>query len=312
MNGYSSPEYAESLAEFGTAERLPRSGGYYLKRPIGDESGFDGMSCYPLFDCRDWPGLADDLQSLEGQLVTLTAVITPLARVGLDALSEWFPDLARPFKDHYVIEYPTGSGVRQGAAQFASRHHRYYARRALRDVDVQQVRDPRQLLKEWVTLYGHLIARHNLSGLHAFSPLAFQHQLATPGIVAFRAVKNHETVAAQLWYQDKEVAYSHLFAANATGYETNAAYALYWHAIDYFADKVRWVNLGGAAGAGNHQSGLDFFKRGWSNQVRPALLCGRILDRNQYETLCRQRGVGHQEYFPAYRHGELVGRQKAG
>lgn len=312
MSGYRSREYAESLMEFGIVESLTHSGGFFLRREIPDDGSSDGMSCYPLFDCRDWSGLSADMELLEGKLVSLTAVVSPFAAISAEELHRCFPDLARPFKDHYLVEYQAQESSGESPDRIVSRHHRYYAKRALRDLEVHPVENPVTMLDDWIGLYGHLIQRHKLSGLHAFSPLAFHRQLRVPGMVAFRAMRGTSTVAAHLWYHDGDVAYSHLFAANEAGYESNAAYALYWYAMHHFAGKARWLNLGGAAGAGNTKGGLDFFKRGWSNVVRPALLCGRILDPEKYQRLCRRRSVEVLDYFPAYRQGELAGRRLAG
>lgn len=312
MNGYASREYAESFMEFGTVEPLANSGGFYLRRGIPDDDSSDGMSCYPLFACRDWSSLEADMRSLEGTLVSLTAVVSPLAAISTEDLHRCFPDLVVSFKNHYLVDYESMEPTAACLDRIVSRHHRYYARRALRQLQVHRVENPAELLDDWIDLYGHLIERHKLRGLHAFSPRAFDRQLRAPGMVAFRASRGERTVAAQLWYHDGDVACSHLFAANEAGYESNAAYALYWHAMGHFAGRARWLNLGGAAGAGNSSNGLDFFKRGWSNVVRPALLCGRILDRERYRRLCRSRPVEPHDYFPAYRQGELAGGRLVG
>ena len=54
MHGYLSQEYAAAFAEFGTARRLPRSGGWLIERPIAGTDDRDAMGCYPLFSCADW------------------------------------------------------------------------------------------------------------------------------------------------------------------------------------------------------------------------------------------------------------------
>ena len=54
MNGYRSPLYAESLAEFGTPIYLPRSDGWLLGLPIPESAKHDAIGCYPLFDCGNW------------------------------------------------------------------------------------------------------------------------------------------------------------------------------------------------------------------------------------------------------------------
>ena len=66
--GYRHADYAEAFAEFGTPLFLPRSGGWILRRQIPDASRDDAMSCYPLFVCDRWSALADDMNSLAGDL----------------------------------------------------------------------------------------------------------------------------------------------------------------------------------------------------------------------------------------------------
>ena len=148
MSGYRSREYAESLVEFGSVESLSHSGGFFLRREIPDDSSSDGMSCYPLLDCRDWSGLSADMQSLEGKLVSLTAVVSPFAAISAEALHRCFPDLARPFKDHYLVDYQAKESSDDGPDRIVSRHHRYYAKRALREVEVQPVENPVTILDD--------------------------------------------------------------------------------------------------------------------------------------------------------------------
>jgi hypothetical protein len=51
--------------------------------------------------------------------------------------------------------------------------------------------------------------------------------------------------------------------------------------------------------------GLSRFKRGWATGTRTAYLCGRVLDRREYERMVRAAGAGTTAYFPAYRTGEF-------
>ena len=67
--GYLNRGYAEACAEFGTPTELQRCGGWYLKRTIPGSAALDGMGCYPLFACRDWARLAEDIDALAGELV---------------------------------------------------------------------------------------------------------------------------------------------------------------------------------------------------------------------------------------------------
>ena len=297
--GYRSFEYAHSLAEFGVPRHLPRSDGWVLERSIGATSSRDATSCYPLFSCRDWSALGTDLAELGRDLVCVSLVTDPFGGYDEEALRHCFQDKCIAFKSHLVAD------LRRPPEEFVSKHHRYYARRALAHVDIERCRDPKSHLDEWTALYGALVARHQLHGIKAFSRQAFSVQLTTPGIVMIRARCDGETVGAHLWLLQDGVAYSHLAAANARGYELNVAYALYWSALEVFAEEARWIDFGAGAGlTAADADGLTQFKRGWASETRPTFFCGRILDRARYQAATAARGAGDSSYFPAYRAGE--------
>lgn len=299
--GYAHPGYARALAEFGRPRALAASGGWVLEREIPGAGVPDAMGCYPLFACHHWAGLRDDLASLAGPLVSLTLVSDPFGDYTEKFLHETFPDLVSPFKQHFVAR------LDQPGADFVSSHHRYYAQRALARVQVEHCPDPPSLLREWCALYANLARRHGITGIQAFSEDSFARQLALPGAIAFRATCEGETVGAHLWLVDGEVAYSHLAATSDSGYELMAAYALHWQALDFFAERVRYLDWGGGAGLRvEGEDGLARFKRGWANETRMAFLCGRILDPQEYRRICatRERSAT-TSYFPAYRAGEF-------
>jgi hypothetical protein len=121
-------------------------------------------------------------------------------------------------------------------------------------------------------------------------------------MVMFRAVREEKTVGIHLWIQDLDVAYSHLTAFNGDGYKLNASYALYWYAIEFFANQLRWLDLGSGAGLRDDvKDGLSWFKRGWSNFENCAYLCGRIFKHDVYASLTTQRSFQPTGYFPLYR-----------
>lgn len=300
MTGYMHPQYAESLREFGSPRELPRCGGSILERQIPGSSYQDAMGCYPLFACRDWSKLHLDLENLKDGLVSLSLVADPFGEYTPFDLHECF-DLVIPFKEHFVAD------LNQPMNAIASKHHRYYARKSLQDVYIERCPDPTQFINEWVDLYGILIQRHNLEGIKALSKMTFAKQLRIPGIVMFRAISQRTTVGAHLWYTQGEVAYSHLAAFNSLGYDLMASYALYWSAIEYFADKVQWLDLGAGAGVkSNSVDGLSQFKRGWSTGTRTVYFCGRIFNHERYWEIARAKGVSATDYFPAYRKGEFL------
>ncbi len=300
LTGYAHPEYARSLAEFGTPRELPRCGGWILERQIPGVPYLDAMGCYPLFACKDWSGLHADLESLRNDLVTLALVAEPFGAFDLAYLQRCF-DVVIPFKEHFVtdLSYPQNDIV--------SQHHRYYARKGLKKVHIEKCHDPTQFLDEWVDLYANLIKKHNIKGIKAFSKIAFVKQLSIPGMVMFRAVSQGATVGLDLWYVQDKVAYGHLAAYSPLGYKLRTSYALKWYLLHYFADKVRWVDFGAGAGIGSDdKDGLSQFKQGWSTGTRSTYFCGRIFDHKTYAEIMKAKGHNSvRDYFPAYRKGEF-------
>lgn len=299
--GYLHPGYAASLVGFGRPVALPRCGGFVLERPVGAGGDVDAMGCYPLFACRDWSALAGDVDELARRVVSLVLVTDPFAEVEPAALRRAFPDRCMPFKEHCVVDLgrPLESSV--------SRHHRRCARRALARVSVERCETPLEALDEWIALHAHLVARHRIRGLRAFSRSAFAGQLALPGAVLLRARAGGEAVGMQLWLVHGDVAYGHVLAFDEAGYALGAPYAMYWWALEHFASRVAWCDLGAVPGASDDAaSGLRRFKQGWATGTRTAWLCGRIGDRRRYEALAREAGAAGSAYFPAYRAGELA------
>ncbi|MBD0373812.1 MAG: GNAT family N-acetyltransferase [Pyrinomonadaceae bacterium] len=300
VTGYMHPGYAEALAEFGTPRLLPRSGGWILERPIRGSAERDAMGCYPLFACQDWTGLEDDLSEVCERLVSLVLVSDPFGNYSAESLRSAFGDLVIPFKEHFIVDLSLGPEACVHA------HHRRNARKALEEVEVEACEDAAQVLDEWQELYSHLIERHAIKGISAFSKESFACQLKVPGAHLFRAVHAGSTVGMLWWYRQGEVAYYHLGAYNEAGYRLRASFALFWRAIEYFAASgLRWLNLGAGAGLSAEGSdGLTRFKRGWATGTRTAYLCGRIFQPDKYRELAGD--AGGSNYFPAYRRGEFA------
>lgn len=296
--GYRHPAYAEALAEFGEPRRLPRSGGTVLVRPIPGADAHDAMGPYPLFACDDWGALGADLAELEGELVSVTLVADPFGGFTVAQLDAAFGDRRLAYKEHHVVELGPDPVAR------ATKHHRQYARRGLRQVGVEHVEDPSALLDAWTELYAGLVRRHGITGISAFSRASFAAQLAVPGITAFRALDaGGEVAGIGLWYVDGDIAYWHLAAYSERGYRLDASYALLASALEHFAADggVRWASLGAGAGVDSAGAGLDRFKAGWATGTRTAHLCGRVLDRERYAALAPR--AGETAFFPAYRAG---------
>jgi hypothetical protein len=297
MSGYLHRGYAESLREFGAPLALERCGGWLLKRAIPQTRDYDAMGCYPLFACEDWSKLHLDLQQLKDELISVSLVADPFGEFDTEYLRECFPDVVKPFKQHFVID------LEQPLESFVHPHHLRNVRKASQLVQVQRCEEPQEFLDDWTNLYQTLIDRYNITGIAAFSRASFNGQLSVPGISAFRAVENGVTVGMLLWYEQGNRAYYHLGAYSDRGYEAGASFALFDYAIRYFCSRqLKWLNLGAGAGTSNSDSGLARFKQGWSNGVRTAYFCGRIFARDKYQQLSAR---AETDYFPAYRLGEF-------
>ena len=300
--GYLNALYVESLREFGTPLHLPRSNGWLLERPIEGTSLRDAMGPYPLFACDDWSKLREDLEDHRGRLVSVALVTDPFAPVSPATLGGCFDRVWR-FKEHFVLDLSKPAAV--------SNHHRYYARRGLREVRItRQDRLDAAALDRWIDLYTNLVRRHSLTGIRAFSRESFAAQFRVPGVVMLEACHGDKVVGAHLWYVQGDKAYSHLMALDVQGYLLQAGYALYWEAIHsssaLFGPQVRWLTLGAGAGVdAASDDGLTWFKRGWSDETRPVYLCGKVLERENYSALSHTKGTAQSSYFPAYRAGEF-------
>lgn len=300
MTGYLHSRYAQSLAGLGTPRLLPRSEGWIVERAIPGTEERDAMGCYPLFACRRWDRLEEDLRELEGRLVSLALVTDPFGEHDEPLLRRCF-DQVVPFKRHFVVDLHRD--------RIGSKHHRYYARKATEAVRVEECPSPIDLLDEWTGLYAGLVRRHGIRGVQAFSRDAFAAQLTTPGLVMLRAVRQGVTVGAHLWYLQGEVAYSHLQASSELGYRLMTSYALYAEALRLLASRARWLDLGAGAGVAERpDDGLARFKSGWATGTRVAYFCGRILDPGRYAAISGGREPAADRYFPLYRAGELAPR----
>lgn len=300
-SGYLHPTYAGSHAMFGVPRVLPRCGGWIIERTIPGFGDTDAMGCYPIFACRDWSGLHLDIEELGSGLVSLALVTDPFGDYDEAYLRRCFPDVVIPFKEHYVID------LTKPRNQVISKHHRYEARKAFRDVRVEVVPDPPSFLDEWMRLHAHLVRKHRIEGVAAFSREAFAEQLATPGVVAMVAIHGGENVAAMLHTTHGNAAYAHILGCTGVGYEHGALYALIYAAIEHFSDSVGWLDIMGVPGRRDAgAAGIRQFKRGWTRETRTAWLCGVVLDRPRYERIVRATGTAGVAYFPAYRDGEMA------
>jgi len=301
--GYEHPSYAASLSEFGSPMLLPLCQGWALMRRIPGSSQSDVLGTYPLFFCRDWSQLQEDVAALRDRAVSFAMVTDPFAKPQVNLLSSSF-DIVIPFKDHFIVE------LSRPLEYIVSKSHQETVRRARKKVTVSLCANPADRLAEWLRLFGYLVKRHQIGGIKAFSAEAFAQQLRIPGITVFEAreIATGELVGMEIWYLQNDVAYGHLAAFSERGYALRASYASKWQVLCYFSDKARYVNLGGKAGTDRKQEtvdGLTRFKQGWSTGTLKAYFCGKILDPASYAQLVRDKGAEGVRFFPSYRNGEF-------
>lgn len=321
---YASAEYARALAHLGRPLPLGATGGFVLARDIPLVGGApprlrDLTGPYPLFTCADWAALPDAVTGLGRDFVTLTLVLDPFCPVPQAVLAALFP-LCRPLHAHHVIDL--------AAPPAPARHHRRKLRAAasagpetpplrlaLRDLQA----DPPDaaLLAGWQGLYDQLAARHGIRDLRRFGPGSFRHQLAVPGAHLVTAHAGDMLLGADLYYVDARdpragVARAHLSAYAAQGYARSVSYPMLAFAIRALADRARWLDLGGVPAGdqgGERGGGLAHFKRGWTRTTRPALLCGRVLDRPAHAALSAALRptlpAAARDYFPPWRAGDF-------
>ncbi len=301
FSGYLHENYARAFGAFGEPTELPRCHGWLLQRKIGRGDRRDAMGCYPIFCCKDWSGLVEDVASLcNSGLVSVSIVTDPFGDFTEGLLQQCVPDRMIPFKQHYVVDL-----CGDWEASISS-HHVRNVRNAKRDLVVEQIKIPKAFLDTWVDLYANLVNRHNIRGIARFSQESFEAQMAVPGLEAFRAVSGEETVGMVLWMVQEGIAYYHLGAYSDLGYEKRASYAIFYASLQAFAGRgLAWASLGAGAGvASDCQDGLTRFKRGWASGTRIAFFCGRILDDQKYRQIVRASDTGGTRFFPAYRSGE--------
>src|SRR5438132_8657446 len=104
MKGYTHAAYAASLSDYGSPRVLPLCNGWILERPIPGTPYRDAMGCYPLFLCEDWSHLNVDLEEIADGMVCLSLVTDPFGEYDFPYLCQCFPDVAIPFKEHFIVE----------------------------------------------------------------------------------------------------------------------------------------------------------------------------------------------------------------
>lgn len=300
--GYCHPDYVNGLREFGDPIRLTRSGGSVLSRIIPNSQLRDAMGGYPLFCCANWNAIGQDLAVLSEDHVSIVLVTEPFTSPDESFLKGHF-DFASLYAMHYIADLEKPSN------EVISKHHRYYIRLASKTIDVEIHEQPTNLLEDWQTFFQYTISKNSLSGIKTYSKNSFETHLSMPGTSLFVAHFENTAVGMLLCFQHADYAYLHLVGVSPLGFEKGASYAMYSSAMEYFRKRARWLSFGGTVYdiRGNLRNGLDKFKAGWTNDVLPSYLCGKILQPDAYQSL--SSGID-TDYFPAYRSGELSKRSQ--
>mgnify|MGYP000959020432 FL=1 len=295
---YRHEAYARALQQ-GDAACFANAGGWWIKRRIPGTSLFDGAGPYPLLVCVDWSGLAADLAGVADDIVSFAAVVDPLGDFDEAMLRRAFPDVLFPYKQHYTVD------LTRPLEQTVSKHHKYYARRALRDFRVEHCEDPVRYRDTWVALYSELVGRHEITGPAAFSPGSLAAQLAVPGMQVFLAYDGDEIAGIQLWAVQGSAVHHHLSAYSTRGYAMRVSYAMVWKAMENLqAAGVQLASLGAGAGINSNSGGLTEFKAGWSDGQRTAWFGGRVFDRERYRQLSAEVPPD-TPFFPLYRAAQV-------
>ena len=294
VSPYSSQDYLEALAEFGEVVRLPRSKAGLLVQPIPGTDLCDARGPYPLFGAENWEAISTDLEERKRDWVCFVGVADPLAAPSPEVLNVAFPDLCRPYKEHFIVEL---RGKYEGPY---SEGHRRAVRRAQSRLEIARVEPCPVAQTDWWRLYEGLCREKVIEGMAAFSESSFAKQLEMPEMVVSQARREGRVVAMTLWLVSGMRAYYHLGASDAEGYTNRASFGLFDQALRDLAERgVEQVLLGSGAGVRVQENdGLARFKAGWANASRTAYLCGSILNEEAYGRLSLAR---ERDFFPAYR-----------
>lgn len=292
--GYLHPGYAESFVEAGEVRHLRRSGAWLLTRTIPGSDRADALIGYPQLVCRDWRALAEDLTETAAlaDVVTVSALTDPLARIDEEILRPAFPDVVRVEAQHHVADLVTF---------WPAREHRRAVRRALQFVDIDIEDAPRGRLDQWLGLSDELPGLGSLE----LTRTALERQLALPGCVGFTALAEDGPVAMAIVFVSGETAHLHALTSSAAGHALQARFALIQAIVEdmagrglYLLDLGATPESGGVAEAAQDEAA---FRDGWTDLTRPSYRCGRIVDRVAYDELAAAAGTTGSAIFPAYR-----------
>jgi hypothetical protein len=285
---YASVTYAEA---FGTGTMdVPEWGTAVLVQAIPDSDWKDARGCYPLAALAEDADLDAGIDRLRSAgLVSVALVPDPLSGPSPEALAAAF-EICRPFKTHYLFD--------RSAPARVSATHRRWVRSALKQCRVDRI-DLRDALPKWEALYAGLVEQRRISGIQRFSHSYFAALADMPELIAFAAFKDDRMLAMTLWVEHGGVAYYHLGASTAEGYDGKAMYGIFATAFDSLGQASIFHFGGGAGARADEGGGLARFKRGFANREIPAYFCGARLRPDRYAILAGEQPS--TDFFPAYR-----------
>lgn len=298
MDGYQHHLYAKSFSEIGEPLFLHRANGWLIKRQIPNSPLYDAMGPYPLFFCKNWDFLIEEIDSIKDQVLTVALVIGPFEDIPKEAFTHHF-DIFQSYKDHYVLD------TTLPYHEIISRSHQHAALKSLRKIEVDLQISPNIDIDEWCYIYNKLIQHHNITGIRAFSYESMLNQIAIPNTHYYRALCDGEIIGGNLFFIQNDVAYYHLSCSTETGYKLHANYATIWTAIIDLSKKVRFIGFGGGTKTNDGKlDGLSQFKKGWSSSTKKSFFLGKINNKQQYMDLLENKSISDIAWFPAYRSGE--------
>lgn len=296
---YGSAQFAESFNVHGEVFQLSHSGLYVIKRFV-DEEKFDLTGVYPFSICRNWSGLAADIEELKNSgAISLTFVADPFAESEIRRNSDqcqW--SIFKRYKTHFTVE------TTADWEKSLSHDTRRRCRRALEKHKVEMLALSEETAESFWYLHQSLVRKYNISGLGKITLPMLKEQIKCPGTYVFAASFQGSLYGASIILVSGEIAYLYLVAAHEKSYKNNTSYSLYFSCISWLQKQgIRWVNLGGNAGnENNDMDGLARFKKQWSNSTFYSTLCGKILNTTAYEELTvSSHTTQEKDFFPAYR-----------